>query len=445
MDMASLVLMTFLRLIAFSIPACFSTFYFASAFWQADISRRRIALFAVVQSVTGISTIELLPTSLHLFFFLADFIVLGLLFFRKQSFYMQATLILTSCFLYIVLEALLASISLQFFTLETLDEKPFYVALFGVPAYIALYALTRRMQRKGLAHGRRITSLVKMNQRIYIIGIILVLTLLTFFAMLLIVLNMTSAFTNMSMTLGIIFIALLGIATILYMTIRLVMKIRDEAVQLTENHYIDEVGQMYNTIRGQRHDFLNHVQVISAMLQRGKIEEAKAYMYQLVGDSNEVNDMLQIGHPAIAALIQAKLVQAGHRRIDLLYYFSELERLPQGKFTFDLIRIAANLIDNAMDKCEDYPEDERWVEVNGWCEKEQFFLKVKNPGSPMDTPTINKLFSPGYSTKNSLGHSGLGLSIVKEKVEHYKGKVEVLNEEEDSVTFLVKLPASKIT
>lgn len=445
MDMANLVVETILRILAFSIPACFTSVYFASICWQMDYTHKRIALFAVVQSVTGISTIELLPTSIHFLVFLANFFVLALLFFGRHPLHKRASLILTSCFFYIVLEALVASIALQFFTIQEMESQPLYFAIFGVPICGALYAISRWMKLWGMAPGHRLISSVKVHQRIYIIGIMLILTLLCVLAMLLVALNLTDILNKLSVTLGIVFLALLVVAAMLYLTIRLVLKIRDEAVQFTENHYIDEVGQMYNTIRGQRHDFLNHVQVISAMLQRGKIEEAKGYMHQLVGDSTEISDMLQIGHPTIAALIQAKLVQAGNRRIDLLYYFSEMERLPQGKFTFDLVRIAGNLIDNAMDECDEYPEDERWVEVSGWCEKDVFYLKVKNPCSLLDITTVNKLFIPGFSTKQNEGHSGLGLAIVKEKVEYYKGKVEVLNEEEGSITFLVKLPLTKIS
>ncbi|MDF2718598.1 MAG: citS, partial [Paenibacillus sp.] len=52
-----------------------------------------------------------------------------------------------------------------------------------------------------------------------------------------------------------------GLSLILLVIVfRMIKRNKDEAVRVTQEAYIDEVNDMFTTIRGQRHDFLNHVQ-----------------------------------------------------------------------------------------------------------------------------------------------------------------------------------------
>lgn len=45
-------------------------------------------------------------------------------------------------------------------------------------------------------------------------------------------------------------------------------------------------------LRLQRHDFINHLQVIHAMLQLGRTEKALAYIETLAKDTNLISDVL---------------------------------------------------------------------------------------------------------------------------------------------------------
>ncbi|MBC8014478.1 MAG: Spo0B domain-containing protein [Sporomusaceae bacterium] len=57
----------------------------------------------------------------------------------------------------------------------------------------------------------------------------------------------------------------------------------------------DEVGaDSVNLLKIQRHDFVNHLQVIHALLQLGRTEKALAYIEELAKDSKLISDTLKI-------------------------------------------------------------------------------------------------------------------------------------------------------
>lgn len=106
----------------------------------------------------------------------------------------------------------------------------------------------------------------------------------------------------------------------------------------------------------------------------------------------------------------------------------------------DLVKIIGNLIDNAFDEVNKFPSGEREVIVNGWSESNQVTISVSNPVLPdFQVEDYNQMFSIGYSTKGDGEHQGLGLSVVKERIEHYKGTIEVCVED-GWICFKISIP-----
>lgn len=61
--------------------------------------------------------------------------------------------------------------------------------------------------------------------------------------------------------------------------------------KLENNQVCEELERL---LRVQRHDFINHLQVIHAMLQLGRAEKALAYIEDLARDSSLVSDQLHM-------------------------------------------------------------------------------------------------------------------------------------------------------
>lgn len=59
-----------------------------------------------------------------------------------------------------------------------------------------------------------------------------------------------------------------------------------------ENHEVST--ESVELLRIQRHDFINHLQVVHALLQLGRTEKALTYIEDLAKDSGLISDTLKI-------------------------------------------------------------------------------------------------------------------------------------------------------
>jgi hypothetical protein len=226
----------------------------------------------------------------------------------------------------------------------------------------------------------------------------------------------------------------------LYFIFRYISKTRETAVRTTQELYIQNVDLMFATIRSQRHDFLNHVQTMYALLSNGKKEDQARYMKELMEEINEVNDIIRIGHPAFAALIQSKIALAMRTKILFHYHFTGLDGLSLGVKSVDIVKIIGNLIDNAFDEVNKFPPESRVVSVKGWSDADSLYISVTNPAQgDFKSEDYEKMFVIGYSTKTEDDHQGIGLSVVKNRIEHYKGNIEV-SLEDGYIRFQLSIP-----
>ncbi|MBB3113602.1 flagellar basal body-associated protein FliL [Paenibacillus phyllosphaerae] len=216
-------------------------------------------------------------------------------------------------------------------------------------------------------------------------------------------------------------------------------KSQDKLARAAQETYVDEINGLFQAIRAQRHDFMNHVQTIHSLAQLGKIDDLKAYSAELTGEIRQMNDMINIGNPAIAALIRSKMSQAEALKIELTIRLEDMNKLALGVKSLDLTRVLGNLIDNAFDEVMLLPEEERNVTVGGTLVNGYLEFTVSNSCSDLSFVQNNPIFKSGFSTKGE-GHSGLGLSIVKSIVESYKGSVQVNTETISKIAFIVRIP-----
>ena len=70
-----------------------------------------------------------------------------------------------------------------------------------------------------------------------------------------------------------------------------------------ENHGVST--ESAELLRIQRHDFINHLQVIHALLQLGRTEKALTYIEELAKDATLISDTLKIYEEQRATLKKA--------------------------------------------------------------------------------------------------------------------------------------------
>jgi signal transduction histidine kinase len=105
-----------------------------------------------------------------------------------------------------------------------------------------------------------------------------------------------------------------------------------------------------------------------------------------------------------------------------------------------LIRIITNLVKNAIQAIPEEQEDKAvLVSVN--AEEDNVIIAVKDNGIGIDTENTERIFEPKFTTKTS--GMGLGLGIIKNIIENYKGTIIFESELGKGSTFIVSLPIVK--
>ncbi|PYI57074.1 sensor histidine kinase [Paenibacillus flagellatus] len=323
-------------------------------------------------------------------------------------------------------------------------ERPLAL-LFLFPAIVLVQAAASVMRRRGVSPGVVVLQTLESMRRRSMVYLLLFLLLQCVIVLLFVwtVYDFGREDARPA-AVGLVFAScLLGLAVLL-LAVRAIALNKEETARATRDHYIEDIGRMYATIREQRQDFMRHAKTILSCVERDDLSELKRYTDTLVGEISQVNELLRIGHPAFAALIQAKTVVALNRNIDFQYEFSDLDNLDIGVKSIDLVKMVGNLIDNAFDEAAKYErEEDRWVEVGGWVDRRTLYVTVRNHGRPLDERQVELLFSPGFTTKRD-GHSGLGLSIVKERIDYYKGTIRVESSEEEGILFKLSIPLGPV-
>ncbi|SEN74092.1 sensor histidine kinase [Paenibacillus sp. OV219] len=216
-------------------------------------------------------------------------------------------------------------------------------------------------------------------------------------------------------------------------------KSKDELARRAQETYLEEMNSLFQSIRSQRHDFVNHVQTIQSLASLGRMDELKVYASELTGEIRQLNDIINIGSPAIAAVVRSKLLLAELLKVDFQTDFENLNKLELGMKSLDMTRLLGNLIDNAFDEAVKYAESQRLVRLAASQKDGYYEFILSNTCHNAEELADKPLFQAGYSSKGST-HSGLGLHIVKSIVEQYKGTIRLVINEPNVVSFIVKIP-----
>lgn len=197
-----------------------------------------------------------------------------------------------------------------------------------------------------------------------------------------------------------------------------------------------QLENLNSELRAQRHDYLNHLQVVYGLMELEEYDELLDYLKPVYKDMQKTGKALKTSKPAINALLKAKMDEAESRNIDFyIEVKSDLKNLEVEDW--ELCKVIANLLDNAMTALEE-KEGEKKISLDIMEDKEGYRFDVSNNGPEILPEMQEMIFKQGVSTKKGEGH-GMGLYIVANVVKSYKGTIK-LTSEENETTFSFSLP-----
>ena len=182
---------------------------------------------------------------------------------------------------------------------------------------------------------------------------------------------------------------------------------------LIETHY-REVENMYRQIRGWRHDYRNHIQLMKVLAADGDMEGIKAYLEELDRDLSTVDTVVKTGNHMADAILNSKISLARSRGITVQVDASIPVKLRMSEI--DLCCILGNLFDNAIEASMELPPEERLIRVYMDMKNTQLYISFTNFTAVKKQPKIGK----GFKTSKGEGH-GFGLVRIDTIIERLDG------------------------
>ena len=201
--------------------------------------------------------------------------------------------------------------------------------------------------------------------------------------------------------------------------------------ELIETHY-REVENMYRQIRGWRHDYRNHIQMMKVLAANGDMDALKAYLDELDTDLNTVDTVVKTGNPMADAILNSKISLARSRNIPTQVDAHIPVKLKMSEL--DLCCIIGNLFDNAMEASIALPEEKRMIRVYMDMKGTQLYISFTNFTAAKKLSKVGK----GFKTSKGEGH-GFGLVRVDDIVSRYDGYLS-RNSEDGAFTTEILIP-----
>ena len=206
-----------------------------------------------------------------------------------------------------------------------------------------------------------------------------------------------------------------------------------EQSDMLEDAY-GQLEELNATLRKQRHDFKNQLQVVHGLIELEDHAEAGRYIESVYDDIQKVSSVLRTGIPAVNALIAAKMSDCESRGIGLkVDIYSAWNELPMEGYV--VCRVMGNLLDNAIEAVADVPGAQIRLELSKALNDFTFYVENNGPEIP---PQVRaRIFERGFTTKRT--GNGMGLAIVQELLDECGGSV-IVESREGATRFACRIP-----
>ena len=201
--------------------------------------------------------------------------------------------------------------------------------------------------------------------------------------------------------------------------------------ELIETHY-QEVENMYRQIRGWRHDYRNHIQMMKVLATNGDMDGIKEYLDMLDTDLNTVDTVVKTGNAMADAILNSKISLARSKQIAVNVDAHIPVKLKMSEL--DLCCIIGNLFDNANEASLALPEDQRMIRVYMDMKNTQLYISFTNFTASKKMVKVGKIFR---STKGE--NHGFGLVRIDNIIERLDGYLS-RNSEDGAFTTEILIP-----
>ena len=183
-----------------------------------------------------------------------------------------------------------------------------------------------------------------------------------------------------------------------------------------EYQHLQQLQEQYEKSRKILHDMKNHILAIEG-LSFSENTRAKEYINKVIENIDKNNSGFNTRNKIISTLVNSKIEKT---KTEGICFHVEVQDLD---FDFindlDWVIILGNVLDNAIEACQQIREGERRIELHIHQYKKMLIIRLEN--SVENKPD----FQGGILHSNKPGHFGIGLSNVQDTVKKYGGDIEL--------------------
>lgn len=446
--------MSILIMLCISFPEAMLMAYFAIQFMGGKPRLAEIVLIGLIQSVVAYIVRSLpIPVGLHTIIQMISFVTL-IFIVSRIPFWIAAIGITVGATFEIILEISSAQLMLVItgLTIQSVVNDPYMRILFFIPVAGAMLATILIFKKYSLTFAK-ITRWQAFKDKysinpepgngalykeylpavIFIFLPIFLLFILNF-AYVSVQVNVSSNYPDLFKVLFNALIIILAFVSVWALRrINRAVEKEYEATRAAET--IEQLKELILSIRKQRHDFNHHLQTVFGLMETGSFEKAKEYIQNTYHYVSGTGELIKTDNPGVSALLYTKIGIAETRNIKFdISIECSLEDFPLN--SNEASSLLGNLIDNAFDAVGKNEAGDRAVRLDITAERGMYLIDVSNRGE-MDPQLAGEIFKNSFTTKK--GHAGLGLTIVKEIVDKYKGNIEVSSGSGETI-FKVGIP-----
>ncbi|SFK73516.1 two-component system, CitB family, sensor kinase [Paenibacillus sp. 1_12] len=212
------------------------------------------------------------------------------------------------------------------------------------------------------------------------------------------------------------------------------------------DHRISDIGQYVDTLRSQRHEFMNKLHLLSGLITMKEYDLAKNAIEEVNHEYQSTLDffLAHIKDPAVVGLLLGKFSKA--KELNIRLHIDPGSSIPSPCPHRDIVvTFLGNTIENAFEaisssfkKIGEAPEITSYLGIEG----QRLIMRVKDNGPGIDPALGLRVLHDGVSSKGE--GRGIGLTIVSRLVSNVQGTMTIKSTEEGTIVEAL-LPIEEVT
>lgn len=167
------------------------------------------------------------------------------------------------------------------------------------------------------------------------------------------------------------------------------------------------------------HEFRNQIICIESLMNKKQYEECEKYVKNIYGALNVETDIINTNNVIINAILNTKYQEMTDKGIVFVFRVNDLSKIGIGDG--DVVTILANLLNNAIEACEEC-SDKKIIKLKFICEEDRVIISVKNTYSrPIQYENDEIVTSKSIDPEEH----GIGIKNIVSVINKYNGSYAI--------------------